>query len=136
MIEENKEVTKRDLVSWRINKLSDFESLNKWVNAQGNIQISLTTLVRHIIDQFGYRDITDIDIQKAMFLEPYFKDFQTIIAVMDDFKKNSSNFTATLELDSHSKNTDDSKDKVSAESGRESDSDKDPFYSSVDASLL
>lgn len=67
MNEDNKEVSKRDLVSWRINKLNDFQSLNKWVNAQGNIQISLTTLVRHMIDRFGYRDITDIDIQKQCF---------------------------------------------------------------------
>ncbi|MEK3868310.1 MULTISPECIES: hypothetical protein [Paenibacillus] len=141
MNEDNKEVSKRDLVSWRINKLNDFQSLNKWVNAQGNIQISLTTLVRHMIDRFGYRDITDIDIQKTMFLEPYSKDFQNIIAVMDDLKNklSISNSSTELSVDaeiSDEKNQDTSSAVTSIEAKKDVNSEKDNFYSTIDPSRL
>ncbi|MEK4108621.1 hypothetical protein NST28_31585 [Paenibacillus sp. FSL R10-2791] len=141
MNEDNKEVSKRDLVSWRINKLNDFQSLNKWVNAQGNIQISLTTLVRHMIDRFGYRDITDIDIQKTMFLEPYSKDFENIIAVMDELKNklSISNSSTELSVDpeiSDEKNQDTSSAVTSIEAKKDVNSEKDNFYSTIDPSRL
>lgn len=129
MIEDGKDVAKRDLVSWRINKLNDFDSLNKWVNAQGNIQISLTTLVRHMIDRFGYRDITDIEIQKAMFLEPYSNDLQYVI---DEIKKNLSQNSAAVESNSNIISNKEVEEKVEPVKTPETDY----FYRSVDTSLL
>ncbi|WP_068505940.1 hypothetical protein [Paenibacillus kribbensis] len=70
---------KRDLVSWRINKLSDSEQINDWVNAQSNVQNSLTSLVRHMIEQFGYRDITDQDIQKSLYQKPIIDELRSLL---------------------------------------------------------
>ena len=137
------EDSKRELVSWRIAKLTDFESINKWVNQQGNIQTSLTILVRHMIDRFGYRDITDMDIQKAMFLEPYSKEFQNIIAVMDELKlkmQNNDGIDKSLEDQDFIKFKSKSDERIvpgisKAESEVRSEP-KDEFYSSIDRSRL
>ncbi|WP_348622633.1 hypothetical protein [Paenibacillus polymyxa] len=59
--------TKRKVVTWRVEKIPERESLNKWIDAQSNIQNSLTMLARYMIDQFGYNDILDYDTQKALF---------------------------------------------------------------------
>ncbi|MEV2909468.1 hypothetical protein ABNF65_12665 [Paenibacillus larvae] len=70
----------RELVSWRIGKLPDSEQLNKWVNAQSNVQNSITSLVRHMIEQFGYRDITAHDIQKSLFQKPITDELRLILS--------------------------------------------------------
>ncbi|MDN4090872.1 hypothetical protein [Paenibacillus polymyxa] len=59
--------SKRKVVTWRIEKIPERESLNKWIDAQSNIQNTLTMLARYMIDQFGYSDILDYDTQKALF---------------------------------------------------------------------
>lgn len=70
----------RELVSWRIGKLPDSEQLNDWVNAQSNVQNSITSLVRHMIEQFGYRDVTAHDIQKALFQKPIADELRLILS--------------------------------------------------------
>lgn len=59
----------RQNVTWRVGELSEQESINKWIDEQKNIQSTLTTLALHMIDRFGYRNITDHDIQKVMYHE-------------------------------------------------------------------
>ncbi|NUU79750.1 hypothetical protein [Paenibacillus xylanilyticus] len=71
---------RRELVSWRIGKLPDTEQLNSWVNAQSNVQNSITSLVRHMIEQFGYRDVTAHDIQKALFQKPIADELRSILS--------------------------------------------------------
>ncbi|WP_063568290.1 hypothetical protein [Paenibacillus sp. O199] len=71
---------RRELVSWRIGKLPDTDQLNDWVNAQSNVQNSITSLVRHMIEQFGYRDVTAHDIQKALFQKPIADELRSILS--------------------------------------------------------
>ncbi|MDR6726120.1 hypothetical protein J2W91_004626 [Paenibacillus amylolyticus] len=71
---------RRELVSWRINKLPDSEQLNDWVNAQSNVQNSITSLVRHMIEQFGYRDITQHDIQRILFQKPLVDELKFVLS--------------------------------------------------------
>lgn len=85
----------RELVSWRIGKLSDSEQLNKWVNAQSNVQNSITSLVRHMIEQFGYRDVTAHDIQKALFQKPIADELRLILS---EIKTSSQLYSPTDEL--------------------------------------
>lgn len=74
------EKNRRELVSWRIGKLPDTEQLNDWVNAQSNVQNSITSLVRHMIEQFGYRDITQHDIQRVLFQKPVVDELRSILS--------------------------------------------------------
>lgn len=74
----------RELVSWRIGKLPDSDQLNKWVNAQGNIQNSITSLVRHMIEQFGYRDITSHDIQKTLFQKSIADELKLVLSKLSN----------------------------------------------------
>ncbi|WP_336765672.1 hypothetical protein [Paenibacillus sp. USHLN196] len=71
---------RRELVSWRIGKLPDTDQLNDWVNAQSNVQNSITNLVRHMIEQFGYRDVTAYDIQKTLFQKPVADELRSILS--------------------------------------------------------
>ncbi|MEC0238188.1 hypothetical protein P4H71_28140 [Paenibacillus kribbensis] len=87
------EEKKRELVSWRINKYSDSEKLNNWVNAQSNVQHSITSLVRHIIQQFGSRDVMDQEIQTYLFQKPIIEDIRSLLS---EFKS---------ELNLHSQST-------------------------------
>ncbi|QNR70536.1 hypothetical protein IAQ67_29400 (plasmid) [Paenibacillus peoriae] len=74
------EKNRRELVSWRIGKLPDTDQLNEWVNAQSNVQNSITSLVRHMIEQFGYRDVTQHDIQKSLFQKPIADELRSILS--------------------------------------------------------
>lgn len=59
-------------VSWKIKDIKDEEArskINKWCDQQEKIQVSLTSLVLHMIDRFGYKNITDHDIQKLLHQE-------------------------------------------------------------------
>lgn len=57
----------RAVVSWRISKMKDQDKLNKWCNAQSNIEQSLTNLVLHMIDMIGYKDIRDFETQQELY---------------------------------------------------------------------
>ncbi|MEC0709741.1 hypothetical protein P8881_19645 [Bacillus haynesii] len=56
-------------VSWRIAKMKeqDQDKLNRWCNAQSNIEQSLTNLVLHMIDMLGYKDIRDYETQQQIY---------------------------------------------------------------------
>lgn len=76
-----------------------------------------------------------------MFLEPYSKDFQNIIAVMDDLKNklSISNSSTELSVDaeiSDEKNQDTSSAVTSIEAKKDVNSEKDNFYSTIDPSRL
>lgn len=66
----------RKHVSWRVGELKEHEKVNRWVDAQSNIQLSLASIVLHMIDRFGYRDITEHDIQKILYQEPLLNGLQ------------------------------------------------------------
>ncbi|MEC0400840.1 hypothetical protein ACO0DA_10455 [Bacillus subtilis] len=57
----------RTNVSWRISKMNEQDKLNKWCNAQSNIEQSLTNLVLHMIDMIGYKDIRDFETQQELY---------------------------------------------------------------------
>lgn len=57
----------RQNVTWRVSKDPQKDKLNKWCDAQHNIQDSISNLVLHMIEKFGYRDIKDYDIQKDLY---------------------------------------------------------------------
>lgn len=57
----------RKNVSWRVIDSPQRETINKWLDAQKNIQDSLTNIVLHMIERFGIRNITDYDIQKMLY---------------------------------------------------------------------
>lgn len=62
----------RKLVSWRLEKLpkNQQDTINAWLDAQQNIQLSLTNVVQHMIDRFGVTDIMNYDVQKALYTNP------------------------------------------------------------------
>lgn len=62
----------RKLVSWRLEKLdkNQQDTINAWLDAQQNIQLSLTNVVQHMIDRFGITDIMNYDVQKALYTNP------------------------------------------------------------------
>lgn len=41
----------------------------KWINAQSNAQNSFLALIEHMIDRFGYEDITDHEVSRKLFSE-------------------------------------------------------------------
>lgn len=57
----------RKVVSWRVADHSESEILNQWLDKQNNIQESISNIILHIIDQYGCRNITDYEIQKALY---------------------------------------------------------------------
>lgn len=59
----------RKNVTWRIGDDTQHELLNNWLDNQNNIQTSLANVALHMIDRFGYRNIMDYDIQKALHQE-------------------------------------------------------------------
>ena len=62
----------RKLVSWRLEKLDkkQQDTINAWLNAQQNIQLSLTNVVQHMIDRYGITDIMNYDVQKSLYTNP------------------------------------------------------------------
>ncbi|MEK5081050.1 hypothetical protein MKX73_19175 [Solibacillus sp. FSL W7-1436] len=45
------------------------ERLNEWLNAQSNNTQSIFNLIDHMIDRFGYTDVTSHEINKKLYLE-------------------------------------------------------------------
>lgn len=62
-------MSKRKNVSWRVSDDPLSDTINEWLDAQKNIQDSLTNIVLHMIERFGIRNITDYDIQKTLYQE-------------------------------------------------------------------
>ncbi|WP_337035802.1 hypothetical protein [Paenibacillus illinoisensis] len=68
----------RKHVSWRVGELKEHEKVNRWIDEQSNIQLSLASIVLHMVDRFGYRDITEHDIQKILYQEPLLTGIQSV----------------------------------------------------------
>ncbi|APO48517.1 hypothetical protein BS614_30820 (plasmid) [Paenibacillus xylanexedens] len=68
----------RKHVSWRVGELKEHEKVNRWIDAQSNIQLSLASIVLHMVDRFGYRNITEHDIQKILYQEPLLTGLQSV----------------------------------------------------------
>lgn len=57
----------RKNVTWRVAEQSESDKINKWLDKQQNIQVSLSNIVLHMINQFGYVNITDYQVQKQLY---------------------------------------------------------------------
>ena len=57
----------RKNVSWRVSQHPSSDKLNKWCDQQANIQESISNVILHMIEIYGYRNITDYDIQRSLF---------------------------------------------------------------------
>jgi len=105
-------------VSWKIKDIKDEESrnkINKWCDNQEKIQVSLTSLVLHMIDRFGYKNITDHEIQKLLHQEFPLTHISTeeaianpvekIEKISDSIPENTSNTpTSQKKIESETKN--------------------------------
>lgn len=80
----------RKNVTWRVAEQSESDKINKWLDKQQNIQISLSNIVLHMINQFGYVNITDYQVQKQLYGK-ITEIKQSIENTEDDEKDNSSN---------------------------------------------
>lgn len=56
----------RKAINVRVANHKQGKIINEWLNNQDSIQDSITNVILHIIDQFGMRNITDFEVQKAM----------------------------------------------------------------------
>lgn len=57
----------RKNVTWRVAEHSEHKKINKWLDKQRNIQESIANIVLHMIDQYGYVNITDYEVQKQLY---------------------------------------------------------------------
>lgn len=57
----------RESFLWRLKE--DQQKINDWMDKQANISNSLRILVLHFIDKYGYQNVTDYEVQKALNLE-------------------------------------------------------------------
>lgn len=57
----------RKNVTWRVAENSESKKINKWLDEQKNIQVSLANIVLHMIDRYGYINITDYQVQKQLY---------------------------------------------------------------------
>lgn len=94
----------RKNVSWRVSENDHPRAveINKWLNAQNNIQISLNNIVLHLIEKFGYKDVTDYEVQKALFLA--FSEKAPVLGVTPADLLVADNFTGA-EKDSENEKT-------------------------------
>lgn len=63
----------RTQITWKLDRLSkkQQEQANKWADQQQNIQTSVTNIILHMIDRYGYVDFMDFDVQKDLFKESF-----------------------------------------------------------------
>lgn len=71
MAEERKNVT------WRVSQHPEHKKINKWLDSQRSIQDSISNIVLHMIDRYGYVNITDYEIQKQLYGKFTDIDYQT-----------------------------------------------------------
>lgn len=57
----------RKNVTWRVAEHSESQKINKWLDKQKNIQESIANIVLHMIDKYGYVNITDYQVQKQLY---------------------------------------------------------------------
>lgn len=57
----------RKNVTWRVAEHSESKKINQWLDKQKNIQESIANIVLHMIDKYGYVNITDYQVQKQLY---------------------------------------------------------------------
>src|SRR5699024_1960339 len=60
-------MAKRKNVTWRVGEHPEHAKINRWLDKQKNIQDSMANVVLHMIDQYGYVNITDYQVQKQLY---------------------------------------------------------------------
>ncbi|MGP3788236.1 hypothetical protein [Paenibacillus sp. 1A_MP2] len=136
-----KEKKSRQLVSWRLEKLPDSEQLNKWVNGQSNVQNSLTSIVRHLIEQFGYQDVTSYDVQKVLFQKPIADELKLLISELKGIPFTSSVISSPSEVISestpkHELPKEDNKANLKKDVAKDEKPDNDDIYKQIDPNNL
>ncbi|HDR6957813.1 MULTISPECIES: hypothetical protein [Bacillus cereus group] len=122
-------------VSWKIKDIKDEESrnkINKWCDNQEKIQVSLTSLVLHMIDRFGYKNITDHEIQKLLHQEFPLTGINTEEAIFESVKeieKTHDTQTSQKKIETEEKNPVPVKE-------QSSDDEKDNIYNQIDTNAL
>ncbi|HFJ9281068.1 TPA: hypothetical protein ACGW6Z_005325 [Bacillus cereus] len=122
-------------VSWKIKDIKDEESrnkINKWCDNQEKIQVSLTSLVLHMIDRFGYKNITDHEIQKLLHQEFPLTGINTEDATFESVKeieKTHDTQTSQKKIETEEKNPVPVKE-------QSSDDEKDNIYNQIDTNAL
>lgn len=68
---ENKDMKIKDKFPINLSSRSEEKRIKftKWLNAQSNAQNSFLALVEHMVDRFGFADVTEHEIAKKLFTE-------------------------------------------------------------------
>src|SRR5699024_10126816 len=96
----------RKNVTWRVGEQSEKEKINKWSDKQDNIQVSLSNIVMHMINQFGYVNITDYQVQKKLYGK-----ITEIIQKIENTENEERNTTETCHVEKDDKKNDSKKEK-------------------------
>ena len=69
--DNDKELKIKESFLLKISSRNDAQKIKftKWINAQSNPQSSFLSLINHMIDRFGYEDVTDHEIAKKLYSE-------------------------------------------------------------------
>ncbi|HDR8408373.1 TPA: hypothetical protein QC295_001561 [Bacillus cereus] len=130
-------------VSWKIKDIKDEESrnkINKWCDNQEKIQVSLTSLVLHMIDRFGYKNITDHEIQKLLHQEFPLTGINTEEAIFESVKEIEKTHDSKSEK-THDTQTSQKKIETEEKNSvpvkeQSSDDEKDNIYNQIDTNAL
>lgn len=96
----------RKNVTWRVGEQSEKEKINKWLDKQDNIQVSLANIVMHMINQFGYVNITDYQVQKQLYGK-----ITEIKQPIEDTENEERDATETFHVEKDDKKNDSKKEK-------------------------
>src|SRR5699024_11373648 len=96
----------RKNVTWRVGEQSEKEKINKWLDKQDNIQVSLSNIVMHMINQFGYVNITDYQVQKQLYGK-----ITEIRQPIEDTENEERDTTETFHVEKDDKKNDSKKEK-------------------------
>lgn len=96
----------RKNVTWRVGEQSEKEKINKWLDKQDNIQVSLSNIVMHMINQFGYVNITDYQVQKQLYGK-----ITEIKQPIEDTEYEERDATETFHVEKDDKKNDSKKEK-------------------------
>ncbi|EJQ01739.1 hypothetical protein [Bacillus cereus] len=130
-------------VSWKIKDIKDEEArnkINKWCDQQEKIQVSLTSLVLHMIDRYGYRNITDHEIQKLLHQEFSLTGIskeETPFEPMEKTEKTHDSITEqTNDTHASQKKIETEEKNPVPETEQSSDKDEDDIYNQIDTNAL
>lgn len=123
-------------VPWRLDKLTDEKrkKINDWLDVQSNMQESITNLVIHAIERFGNVEITDYNVQKALYSDTIQVSAISPVGTsttehfVDEKLEENDQVDPPVMIEQHGKQ-DDKKDE-------EKDDEKDDWFASVDPNSL